>query len=144
MDQKTKDEFMHLFGVSLAIVATATLVILSRSASITGYATFDASSTSSLFIVGILILAGLAVVLGAIIVIYKLKKESESHKKAIGENKTQIVDSPDAELMRYVMKAKEQGFNDKQIVERLKKLDWLEKDILRHLEPKELKEPTSI
>jgi NAD/NADP transhydrogenase alpha subunit len=129
-----KEELFALFSISLALIACAVLVYMVRTPSLTGSVVLgDLSSPTTIAVVVVLILAALAVLIGAIIAVYRLKKETEEHKQAIGENKTQLADHPDLEIAQYVLRAKQQGFSDEQILSRLKKDNWKEKEIKKYL-----------
>ena len=135
MKEKVQEEFLTLFSIALVSIAVSTMLYMSRTPSITGDAVLDGfDSTTTIIVVALLILAGLAVVLGAIIAVLKLKKEVKEHKDAIGENKTTLIDKPENDLMSYILNAKDKGFTDEQIVSRLKNLGWNPKDISRHMD----------
>lgn len=132
MKHDKKDELLTLFSISLALVACSVLIYMIRDPSITSNVVLDGfDSTTTIIIVSLLILAGIVVVNGAIIAIHKLKKETEKHKRAIGESTN--VEKLNFDLANYVLKAKQSGFNDKQILEKLKKIGWNAKDIKKYL-----------
>lgn len=132
MKHSKKEELLNLFSISLALIACSVMVYMLRSPSISGNAVLQDSSSTSIVVVSILILAGIAILIGAIIVINKLKKETEQHKAALFEK--QIVEqNPSLELASYIIKAKQAGFSDKQILDKLKKENWKEKEIRNFL-----------
>ncbi|HME87117.1 MAG TPA: hypothetical protein VKE88_01790 [Candidatus Nanoarchaeia archaeon] len=132
MNNQRKEELLKLFSVSLALVACSALVYMIRTPSITGMAILPDNSVSSISIVILLILAGIAVVLGAIVAIHKIKQELDQHKEQL-EKKTPLAKNVDIALATYVAKAKEKGFSDTQIAERLKDMNWDSKDIKKIL-----------
>ena len=127
MDHHKKEELLSLFVISLALVACSVLVYMSRSPSITGNVVLN-DSTTTVFVISLLILAGLAVVIGAIIAIHKIHKEMEGHKKVIAEEPVK-----NSDLTYYINKAKKQGFSNEQIVARLNKEGWNKEDIKGYL-----------
>lgn len=131
MHPTKKEEFLHIFGVSLALIATASMMYMIRTPVLTGSAVLESESTQNIAVVVVLILSAITLVLGAIIVVHKLKKELEKHSKAIVEGKAPVVKN--LELASYVIKARRNGFNDSQIVSKLKELGWKEADIKNNL-----------
>ncbi len=135
MKERVQEEFLTIFSIALVSIAVSTMIYMARTPSITGSAVLEGfDSTTTIVVVALLILAGLAVVIGAIMSILKLKKEVKDHKDAIGENKTTLIDKPENELMSYILNAKGKGFKDEQIVARLKSLGWSPKEISRHMD----------
>ena len=131
MKQSAKDDFLTFFSISLTVIAVSTMIYMARTPSLTGTVVLDDSATT-IGVIAILILAGIAVVIGAVIAIHKLKQELEEHKKAMPENKTQLVDNPNVELAEYVFKAKQAGFTDDQILNKLKD-SWNPKEVKKYL-----------
>ena len=134
MKYDKKEELLALFSISLALVAAAVLMYMVRTPSLTGMVVLDDfSSSTTVAVVVVLILAALAILIGAIMSLLKLRKETDEHKEAIGESKTTLVQNPNLELAQYVLNAKQKGFSDEQIISRLKKDNWKEKEIKKYL-----------
>lgn len=132
MKHSKKEDLLSLFSISLALIACSVMIYMMRSPSISGNAVLQDGSSSTIAIVSILILAGIAILIGAIIAVQKLKKETEQHKDALFEK--QIVEqNPSLELANYIIKAKQKGFTDEQILEKLKESKWSVKEIKKFL-----------
>jgi hypothetical protein len=101
-----------------------------RTPSLTGSVVLEPGTPTTIAIVIALILSALAVVLGAIAVIYKLKKELEDHKKIITEKP---MDEKEMGIASYVLKARQNNFIDSQIISKLKEIGWKEKEIKKYL-----------
>lgn len=129
MSHNKKEEFLTIFSIALALVAVSVLVYTARTPSLTGTIVLDRSEPTTVAVVMILILAGIAVIVGAIIAIHKLKKEIDIHKKVI-EKPTNV----NLQLVQYVLKAKQNGFSDHEIIERLKKQGWKPTDVRKSMQ----------
>lgn len=132
MHDSKKEELLKFFSISLAMIACSTMIYMLRTPSLTGSVVLEPGTPTTIAVVTVLILAGLAVVLGAIAVVHKLKKELESHKNIITGTGNERV-SGSLDLASYVLKAKQKGFNSAQIVSKLKKLGWKEAEIRKYL-----------
>jgi len=124
VNEHIKEELLKLFSVSLALVACSAMIYMSRTPSLTGSVVIETGTTMTTVAMVVLILSGLAVVMGAIISVHKLNKEVASHKKLIVEKD---------DLSSYVEKAKKSGFNDSQITSSLKKHNWDDEEIKKYL-----------
>ncbi|MBN2421265.1 hypothetical protein JXB27_03230 [Candidatus Woesearchaeota archaeon] len=129
MHPTKKEEFLHIFGVSLALIAAASMMYMIRTPVLTGSVVLESDSAANVAVVTVMILSSIALVLGAIVVVHKLKKELEKHSKAI----VMGVPVKNLELASYVIKARRNGFNDSQIISKLKELGWKEIEIRRYL-----------
>lgn len=123
MSHDKKEDALVFFSITLTLVAASVLVYMVRDPTITGNVALEAGSVSTTGVVSVLILATISLVVGAILSVHSLKKEIHEHKMAL---------APD-NVDEYIKKAKEKGFSDKEILERLEKSDWNEKEIKKHL-----------
>ncbi len=133
MKLSKQEELLSVFSIALVMIACSVLIFFERSPSLTGNAILQNDQVTTIGTVPVLILAGLAVVIGAIIVVHKITQEMKLHKQAVGEQKTHI-GGQNVELATYVLKAKSQGFSDDVILQRLKQSSWNEKEIKKYLE----------
>lgn len=127
-----KEELLTFFVISLALVATSVMIYMLRTPSITSAAVLDVNSTSTIMVVSLLILAGLTVLIGAILTINNLHKETEKHKSLMIQ-RTLLPEHPNMILVNYVMNARRNGFADKIIIEKLKEEGWSKETIKKYL-----------
>ena len=80
-----------------------------------------------------LILVSIVSVIGAIVAINKLKKETETHKKAMVSNKSMLPEHPNSDIVSYIMNARRQGFPDSHIMTKLKEEGWSKEIIKKYV-----------
>ena len=117
-----KEDVLSIFTISLALIACTVLVYVSRTPILTGSAVLSNYNTA----VGIfyfLILICIVTVIGAIVTVKRLHKETEKHKEAIKAYN----------IKSYIGLAKYHGFSKKHVINKLKNEGWEEKEIKRHL-----------
>jgi hypothetical protein len=132
MREDKKEELLSFFVIALALIACSTLVYMLRTPSLTGNVVLETGSTTTIAIILILIVAGIMILIGSLMTIHRLQKEMEQHKKAIVE-KSVLGESPDFDIAKYVVAAKEKGFTPEQITQRLTKMGWKPKEIAKYL-----------
>lgn len=106
-----------LFGVSLALVAASALMYMVRTPSLTGTVVLG-NSSMAIGIISLLILVGIVLIISSMLMTHKLQKETDAHKSALVNT-----------LGSYLSRAREEGFSEEQILERLKEQGWKEKEI---------------
>ncbi len=127
-----KEELLTLFVISLALVAASVLIYMWKSPEIIGNA--ELTNFSILIaIISLLILVGIAVIIGAIITVHRLQNEVEKHKDAAALTKSILAKHPNMNIVNYVMTARMNNFSDEQIIKKLKEEGWEIKDIKKYL-----------
>ena len=133
MNPNRKEELLTLFSISLALVAASILVYMAKNPSITGMAAFVNNSSSSMLIISLLILIGLALVIKAITTIHVIHKEKEAHVKAMLHNNPLIHEHPNSKIVEYIMNARKNNISDSKIAKRLHEEGWEKKIIKKYL-----------
>ncbi len=130
MKTDKKEDLLSLFTISLALIACSVLVYMLRTPAISGSVVIgEFTSATTITVIVLLILVGIATLISATLHTHKMHKETESHKKAITAEKA--VFNP--VLAEYIEKARKNGFDDEIILKRLKEDKWNEKEIKNHL-----------